>query len=166
MVYNDKDWEMLPQIRQGVMNSWKILKKFLKEEEMVRCSNGWNPLSSKPQIKKIKDWNNKKREVIKDEAPVASTSKPQAIQPPQEAQKKKKKKKNQREQYFPLYRILRIQEIFHVQCLEHGQKLDEIQGQRQAKNETMQFPKELTLSLDVVNTLTEIQKKYITSKRH
>ncbi|MBW0548456.1 hypothetical protein O181_088171 [Austropuccinia psidii MF-1] len=39
-VYKDKDWEMLPQIHQGVMNSWHILKKFLKEEEIVRYSNG------------------------------------------------------------------------------------------------------------------------------
>ncbi|MBW0511107.1 hypothetical protein O181_050822 [Austropuccinia psidii MF-1] len=40
---------MLPQIHQEVMNSWKILEEFLKEEEMVRYSIGWNPLSSKPQ---------------------------------------------------------------------------------------------------------------------
>ncbi|MBW0580978.1 hypothetical protein O181_120693 [Austropuccinia psidii MF-1] len=53
---------MLPQIHQGVMNSWHILKKFLKEEEIVRYSNGWNPLSSKPQIKKIKEYQLKKEE--------------------------------------------------------------------------------------------------------
>ncbi|MBW0585277.1 hypothetical protein O181_124992 [Austropuccinia psidii MF-1] len=58
-VYKDKDWEMLPQIHQGVMNSWHILKHFLKEEEIVRYSNGWNPLSSKPQIKKIKEYHAK-----------------------------------------------------------------------------------------------------------
>ncbi|MBW0568584.1 hypothetical protein O181_108299 [Austropuccinia psidii MF-1] len=29
-------------------------QKFLNEKEIVRYSNGWNPLSSKPQIKKIK----------------------------------------------------------------------------------------------------------------
>ncbi|MBW0576281.1 hypothetical protein O181_115996 [Austropuccinia psidii MF-1] len=34
----------------GVMNSWHILT----EEEIVRYSNGCNPLSSKPQIKSIK----------------------------------------------------------------------------------------------------------------
>ncbi|MBW0561157.1 hypothetical protein O181_100872 [Austropuccinia psidii MF-1] len=45
---------MLPQIHHRVMNSWYILKKLLKEEEIVRYSNGWNPLSSKPQIKKDK----------------------------------------------------------------------------------------------------------------
>ncbi|MBW0547245.1 hypothetical protein O181_086960 [Austropuccinia psidii MF-1] len=70
--------EMLPQIHQGVMNSWNILKKFLKEEEIVRYSNGWNPLSSKPQIKKIKEYHAKRKDASKEEAPVASTSKPQA----------------------------------------------------------------------------------------
>ncbi|MBW0548549.1 hypothetical protein O181_088264 [Austropuccinia psidii MF-1] len=34
-VYKDKDWEMLPQIHQGVINSWHILKRFLTEEEIV-----------------------------------------------------------------------------------------------------------------------------------
>ncbi|MBW0551709.1 hypothetical protein O181_091424 [Austropuccinia psidii MF-1] len=77
-VYKDKDWEMFPQIHQGVMNSWNILKNFLKEEEIVRYSNGWNPLSSKPQIKKIKEYHAKKKKKTKEEAPVASTCKPQA----------------------------------------------------------------------------------------
>ncbi|MBW0586167.1 hypothetical protein O181_125882 [Austropuccinia psidii MF-1] len=90
-MYKDKDWEMLPQIHQGVMNSWHILKKFLKEEEIVRYSNRWNPLSSKPQIKKIKEYHAKKREASKEEAPVPSTSKPQANQLPKEGKKNKKK---------------------------------------------------------------------------
>ncbi|MBW0585886.1 hypothetical protein O181_125601 [Austropuccinia psidii MF-1] len=90
MVYKDKDWGMLPQIHQGVVNSWNILKKFLKEVEIVRYSNGRSPLSSKPQ-KKIKDWHNKKREARKEEAPVASTRKPPDSQPPQEGKKNKKK---------------------------------------------------------------------------
>ncbi|MBW0577643.1 hypothetical protein O181_117358 [Austropuccinia psidii MF-1] len=50
----DKDWEILPKIHQGVINSWHILKRFLNKVEIVRYLNGWNPLSSKPQIKKIK----------------------------------------------------------------------------------------------------------------
>ncbi|MBW0486901.1 hypothetical protein O181_026616 [Austropuccinia psidii MF-1] len=90
---------MLPQIHQGGMNSWNILKKFLTEEEIVVYSNGWNPLSSKPQIKN--------KEASKEEAPVASTSKPQANQPPQE--RKKNKKQNLRKPYSPSYRIPKIQ---------------------------------------------------------
>ncbi|MBW0569572.1 hypothetical protein O181_109287 [Austropuccinia psidii MF-1] len=98
-VYNDKDWEILPQIHQGVMNSWHILKAFLTEEKIVVYFNGWNPLSSKPEIKKIKEYHFNKREASKEEAPVASTRKPQANKPPQEG--KKNKKKNWRKPYYP-----------------------------------------------------------------
>ncbi|MBW0483830.1 hypothetical protein O181_023545 [Austropuccinia psidii MF-1] len=91
MVYKDKDWEMLPQLHEGVMNSWHILKKFLEEEEIVRYSNGWNPLSSKPQVKQIKEYHSKKKEETKEEATVASYSKPQANPLPQEERKKKKR---------------------------------------------------------------------------
>ncbi|MBW0564292.1 hypothetical protein O181_104007 [Austropuccinia psidii MF-1] len=97
---------MLPQIYQGVINSWHILKKFLKEDEIVRYSNGWNLISSKPQIKKIKEYHSKKKEAAKEEAPVASTSKPQANPLPQEGQKNKKK--NWRKPYSPSYRITKI----------------------------------------------------------
>ncbi|MBW0505907.1 hypothetical protein O181_045622 [Austropuccinia psidii MF-1] len=97
---------MLPQIHQGVINSWNILKNILKEEEIVRYSNGWNPLSSKPQIKKIKEYHSKKEDATKEEAPVASTSKPQAKPLPQEG--KNNKKKNWRKPYSPSYRIPKI----------------------------------------------------------
>ncbi|MBW0535988.1 hypothetical protein O181_075703 [Austropuccinia psidii MF-1] len=89
------------------MNSWQILKKFFKEEETVRYSNEWNPLSSKPQIKKIKEYHAKKKEASKEKAPVTSTRKPQASQPSQEG--KKRKKKNWRKPYSPSYRIPKIQ---------------------------------------------------------
>ncbi|MBW0565643.1 hypothetical protein O181_105358 [Austropuccinia psidii MF-1] len=46
-----------------------------QRQEIVRYSNGWNPLSSKPQIKKIKAHHAKKTEASKEEAPVAFTSK-------------------------------------------------------------------------------------------
>ncbi|MBW0521300.1 hypothetical protein O181_061015 [Austropuccinia psidii MF-1] len=106
-VYKDKNWEMFPQTHQGVMNSWKILKKFLKEEEIVRYSIGYDLLSSKPQIKNIKEYQAKKREARKKEAPVASTSKPQASQLPPEG--KKNKKNNWRKPYPSSYRIPKIQ---------------------------------------------------------
>ncbi|MBW0504160.1 hypothetical protein O181_043875 [Austropuccinia psidii MF-1] len=77
---------------------------FLKEEEIVKYSNGWTPLSSKPQIKK--DSYNKKREESREEAPVASTRKPPANQPPQEG--KKNKKRNWRKPYSSNYIIPRI----------------------------------------------------------
>ncbi|MBW0585052.1 hypothetical protein O181_124767 [Austropuccinia psidii MF-1] len=56
------------------MNSWHILNEFLKGEEIVRYSNEWNPLTSKPQIKKIKGYHAKKGEESKQDGPVASTT--------------------------------------------------------------------------------------------
>ncbi|MBW0579272.1 hypothetical protein O181_118987 [Austropuccinia psidii MF-1] len=80
MVYKDKYWEMLPKIHLRVMKSWHILKRFFKEEEIVKYSNGWNPVSSKPQIKKIKEYHAKKRETSKEEAQVSSTRNPKTNQ--------------------------------------------------------------------------------------
>ncbi|MBW0555651.1 hypothetical protein O181_095366 [Austropuccinia psidii MF-1] len=91
------------------MNSWHICKTFLKEEEIVRYSNGWNPLSSKPQIKRIKEYHAKNKEAIKEEAPVGSTSKPQTNSLPQEG--KNYKKKNWRKPYSRSYTIPKIQKV-------------------------------------------------------
>ncbi|MBW0586377.1 hypothetical protein O181_126092 [Austropuccinia psidii MF-1] len=110
MLYKDKDWEMLPQIHQGVMTSWHILKKSLKEEEIVRYSNGWNPLSSKPQIKKIKEYHAKKREAIKDEASSQPTS------PRREEEQEKQLQKI----IFPKLEDFKNPKRFHGQCLQHG----------------------------------------------
>ncbi|MBW0490283.1 hypothetical protein O181_029998, partial [Austropuccinia psidii MF-1] len=65
-----------------------------------------NPLSSKPQSKKTKEYCATKKEETKEEAPVASTSKAQANPLPQEG--KKNKKKNWRKPYSPSYRIPKI----------------------------------------------------------
>ncbi|MBW0571532.1 hypothetical protein O181_111247 [Austropuccinia psidii MF-1] len=97
-MYKDKDQKMLPQIHQRVVSSWHILKKLLKEEGIVRYSNGWDALSCKPQLKKINEYHSKKREASK-EAPVASTRKPQVNQSPKE--EKKNKNKNWRKPYSP-----------------------------------------------------------------
>ncbi|MBW0580148.1 hypothetical protein O181_119863 [Austropuccinia psidii MF-1] len=97
---------MLPKIYHRVMNCLHLLRKFLKEEEIVRYANGWNPLSSKTQITNINDWHNKKREARKEEAPVASTSKPPANQTLQEGEKNNKT--NLWKPYFSNYRIPRI----------------------------------------------------------
>ncbi|MBW0555506.1 hypothetical protein O181_095221 [Austropuccinia psidii MF-1] len=149
------DWEMLPQIHQGVMNSWNILKRFLKEEEIVRYSNGWNPLSSKPQIKNIKEYHTKKEEVTKEEAPRQPTS------PRREEEQEKELDKA----IFIKLQDSKNPKGCHGQCLQHGQNLDEIQGQGGAKNEETSFPKEINLSPDVVNTLTEIENSILPLKK-
>ncbi|MBW0513799.1 hypothetical protein O181_053514 [Austropuccinia psidii MF-1] len=55
----------------------------------------------------------------------------------------------------------------HGHYLQHGQKLDGIQGQRGGKNEATTFSKEITLSPDSLNALTGIKNsKYIASKNY
>ncbi|MBW0545904.1 hypothetical protein O181_085619 [Austropuccinia psidii MF-1] len=124
------------------MNSWHILKRFLKEEEIVGYSNGWNPLSFEPQIKKIKEYHAKKKEVTKEEAPGQPTS------PRREEERESELKKT----IFPKLQDSKNPKRCHGKCFKHGQNLDRIQGQGGTKNETTSFPKEITLSLDVVNT--------------
>ncbi|MBW0528033.1 hypothetical protein O181_067748 [Austropuccinia psidii MF-1] len=145
---------MLPQLHQGVMNSWHILKKFLEEEEIVRYSNVWNPLSSKPQLKKVKEYHAKKKEATKEEAPSQPTS------PRKEEEQEKELEKN----IFPKLQDSKNPKRCHGQCLQHGQNLDGSQGQGGAKNETTSFPKEITLSADVVNTSTEIKNSIFPPK--
>ncbi|MBW0540276.1 hypothetical protein O181_079991 [Austropuccinia psidii MF-1] len=130
---------MLPQIQQGVMNSWHILKKFLKEEEIVRYSNGWNPPSSKPQIKNIKEYHAKTREASKEEAQVASTRKPQANQPPQEG--KKNKKKNWKKPYSPSYRITKIQKDGMENGFTMARTLMEFKDKEEQRMRQPHFPK-------------------------
>ncbi|MBW0505026.1 hypothetical protein O181_044741 [Austropuccinia psidii MF-1] len=138
-MYKDKDWEMLPQICQGVMNSWHTLKTFLKEEEIVRYSNEWNSLSSKPQIKRIKEYHAKKKEASKEEAPVASTSKPQANPLPQEG--KTNKKKNCRKPYFPSYRIPKIQRDAMDNVFNMARTLMEFKDKEEQRMRQPHFPK-------------------------
>ncbi|MBW0502016.1 hypothetical protein O181_041731 [Austropuccinia psidii MF-1] len=133
IVYKDKDWKRLPQIHKGVMKSWNILKRFLKEEGIVRYSNGWNPLSSKPQIKKIKEYHAKRRETTKEEAPVASTSKPQ--------EGKKNKKKNWRETYSPGYRIQKIQKDAMDNVFNMARTLMEFKDKEEQRMRQPHFPK-------------------------
>ncbi|MBW0540699.1 hypothetical protein O181_080414 [Austropuccinia psidii MF-1] len=130
---------MLPQIHQGVMNCWNILKTFLKEEEIVRYSNGWNLLSSNPQIKKSKEYHSKKKEAIKEEAPVASTSKPQANPLPHEG--KKQKKKNWRKPYSPSYRITQIQKDVMDNVFNMARTLMEFKDKEEQRMRQPHFPK-------------------------
>ncbi|MBW0503842.1 hypothetical protein O181_043557 [Austropuccinia psidii MF-1] len=121
------------------MNSWHILEKPLKEEEIVRYFNGWNPLSSKPQIKKIKKYHVKKKEASKEEAPVASTSKHQANELPQEG--KKNKKKNWRTPYYPGYRIPTIQKDAMDNVFNMARTLMEFKYKEEKRMRQPHFPK-------------------------
>ncbi|MBW0561000.1 hypothetical protein O181_100715 [Austropuccinia psidii MF-1] len=129
---------MFPKIPHGVMSSQNILKKFLKEEEIVRYSNGWNPLSSKPQIKRIKECCAKKKEARKEESPVASTRKPQVNQPPQEGNKKKKK--NWRKPHSLSYRMTKIQKDAIDNVSNMARSLMELKDKEEQRMRQPHFP--------------------------
>ncbi|MBW0496040.1 hypothetical protein O181_035755 [Austropuccinia psidii MF-1] len=153
---------MLPKIHQGVTNSWKNLKKLLREEGIVKYSTRWNPLSSKPRIKKIKVYHSKKREESKTEVPVASTSKPQVSQLPQEG--KKNKKNNWRRPYYPSYRIPKIQKDAMDNVFNMARNVIKFKHKEEQIMRQTHFQK-ITLSPDALNTLTEIKNSILTSKK-
>ncbi|MBW0547365.1 hypothetical protein O181_087080 [Austropuccinia psidii MF-1] len=129
---------MLAQIHKGVMNSWDILEIFLKEEEIVKYSNGWNPLSSKPQIKKMKEYHSKNKEESKEESPVSSTSKPQANQLPQG---KNNKKNNWRKPYFSSCRIPKIQKDSMDNVFNMARNFMEFKDKEEQRMIKPHFPK-------------------------
>ncbi|MBW0552879.1 hypothetical protein O181_092594 [Austropuccinia psidii MF-1] len=112
---------------------------FLTEEEIVVYSNGWNPLSSKPEIQKIKEYHSKQKEASKEEAPVAFTSKPKANQPPQEG--KKNKKKIWRKPYSPSYRIPKIQKYAMENVFNMARTLMEFKDREEQRMRQPHFPK-------------------------
>ncbi|MBW0593493.1 hypothetical protein O181_133208 [Austropuccinia psidii MF-1] len=130
---------MLPQIHQKVINYWQIPKWFLKEEEIVRYSNGWNPLSSKPQIKNIQEYQAKKKEASKEKIQVASTRKPQAKKTPQEGKKKNKKNFNKR--YSPSYRIPNLQKDSMENVFNMARTLIGFKGKEEQRMRQQTFPK-------------------------
>ncbi|MBW0504975.1 hypothetical protein O181_044690 [Austropuccinia psidii MF-1] len=115
------------------------LQAVLQREEIVRYSNGSTPLSSKPQIKKIKQYHYKEKEAAKEETPVASTSKPQSNPLPQEG--KKKKKKNWRKPYSPTYRIPKIQKDAMNNVFNIARTLMEFEDKEEQRMRQPHFPK-------------------------
>ncbi|MBW0505202.1 hypothetical protein O181_044917 [Austropuccinia psidii MF-1] len=85
-----------------------------------------------------------KQEAKKEEAPVPSTSKPQANQIPQEG--KKNKKKNWRKPYSPSYRIPKIQKDAMDNVFNMARTLMEFNDKEEQRMRQPHFPtKELCL---------------------
>ncbi|MBW0571664.1 hypothetical protein O181_111379 [Austropuccinia psidii MF-1] len=143
------------------MNSWHILKKFLKEDEIVRYSNRWNPLSSKPQIKKIKSTMPKRGRKARKKPQYLL---PESLKPTNLPRKGRRTRKKFEGTIFLKLRDSKNPKRCHGQCLQYAQNLDGIIGQRGTKNETTSFPKEITFSPDFVNTLTEIKETILPVK--
>ncbi|MBW0591252.1 hypothetical protein O181_130967 [Austropuccinia psidii MF-1] len=78
--------------------------------------------------------------------------------------REEEEEKELEETIFPKLQDPKNPKRCHGKSLKHGQNLDGIQGQRGKKNETNSFSKEITLSPDVVNNLTEIKNSILTLK--
>ncbi|MBW0503095.1 hypothetical protein O181_042810 [Austropuccinia psidii MF-1] len=83
---------------------------------------------------------------------------------PTSPRREEEQEKELEEAIFPKLQDTKNPKRCHGQCLKNCQNLDGIQGQRGTKNETTSFPKEITLSPDVVNTLTEIKNSILPLK--
>ncbi|MBW0498992.1 hypothetical protein O181_038707 [Austropuccinia psidii MF-1] len=102
----------------------------------------------------MKEYHAKKRGARKEEA----SSQPNS--PKREEEKENKLE----ETIFPKLQEPKNPKRCHGQCLQNGQNLDGIQGQRGTKNETTSFPQEIPFFPDVVNALTEIRNSSLPLK--
>ncbi|MBW0582038.1 hypothetical protein O181_121753 [Austropuccinia psidii MF-1] len=98
MAAKQHEWELLPSLWIGTMNSYLQVKKFMGPKKTEELLKGWKPMYCKGQVQQIKAWLKNKsmlsedqkkklaqvKEKIGVEAPQASTSK----NPPQRVPKK------------------------------------------------------------------------------
>ncbi|MBW0565632.1 hypothetical protein O181_105347 [Austropuccinia psidii MF-1] len=89
----------------------------------------------------------------------------QAPSQPTSPRREEEQEKELEKTIFPKLQDSKNPKRCHGQCLQHGQNLDGIRGQGGAKNETTSFLKEITLSPDVLNTLTEMKIVFYLSKK-
>ncbi|MBW0536850.1 hypothetical protein O181_076565 [Austropuccinia psidii MF-1] len=80
----------------------------------------------------------------------------QAPSQPTSPRREEEQEKELEKTIFPKLQDSKNPKQCHGQSLQHGQNLDGIKGQAGTKNETTSFHKEITLSPDVINTLTAI----------
>ncbi|MBW0582610.1 hypothetical protein O181_122325 [Austropuccinia psidii MF-1] len=92
----------------------------------------------KTSNQKIKEYHAQKREASKEEAPVASTSKPQENQLPQEG---KNKKKNCKKPYSPSYRIPKIQKDAMDNVFNMARTLMQFKDKEEQRIRQPHFPK-------------------------
>ncbi|MBW0580372.1 hypothetical protein O181_120087 [Austropuccinia psidii MF-1] len=89
MEAKQQEWELLPSLWIGTMNSYLQVKKFMGPEKTQELLKGWTPISFKEKVQQIKPWLKNQSMLSEDqkkklsqgkenspvEAPQASTSK-------------------------------------------------------------------------------------------
>ncbi|MBW0508597.1 hypothetical protein O181_048312 [Austropuccinia psidii MF-1] len=108
------------------MNSWNILKRFFKEWEIVRYSNGWNPLTSKPHRK---DKGLEQQKEGSKQGRIPSSFYQKATSQPTTPKREDEQEKELEETIFPKLQNSKNTKKLHRQCLQHGQNVDWIPGQ-------------------------------------
>ncbi|MBW0593408.1 hypothetical protein O181_133123 [Austropuccinia psidii MF-1] len=83
---------------------------------------------------------------------------------PTSPRREEEQEKQLEETIFPKLQDSENSKCFHGKNLEHGQELYGIQGQSVTKNETTSFPKEIHLSPDFLNNLTEMKNSILPPK--
>ncbi|MBW0507699.1 hypothetical protein O181_047414, partial [Austropuccinia psidii MF-1] len=84
-------------------------------------------------------------------------------QPTSPRREEEQEKKQEKTIFFKLQDSKNLKRC-NGQCFQHNQNLYGIQGEGGAKNETTSFPKEITLSHDVINTFKEIKNSILPLK--
>ncbi|MBW0567595.1 hypothetical protein O181_107310 [Austropuccinia psidii MF-1] len=88
----------------------------------------------------------------------------QASSQPTSPRREEEQENKFEETIFPKLQDSKNSKRCHGQCLPHVQSFGGSQRQRGAKNETTPFPKEITLSPDVLNTLAELKDSILPLK--
>ncbi|MBW0577528.1 hypothetical protein O181_117243 [Austropuccinia psidii MF-1] len=110
LVYSGKqqEWELLPSLCIGTMNSYFQVKKLMGTEKTEELLRGWTPMSCKGQVQQIKAWlkkqsmlsedQKKKLAQGKDNSPMGALQASTSKSPPQQVPNKEKQtpKSNQK----------------------------------------------------------------------
>ncbi|MBW0503578.1 hypothetical protein O181_043293 [Austropuccinia psidii MF-1] len=56
MAAKQQEWEPLPSLWIGTMNSYLQVKRFMGRETKEDVMKGWTPISRKGQVQQIKAW--------------------------------------------------------------------------------------------------------------
>ncbi|MBW0558463.1 hypothetical protein O181_098178 [Austropuccinia psidii MF-1] len=161
MEAKQQEWELLPSLWIGTMNSYLQVKKFMGPEKTEEPLNGWTSMSCKGQVQQIKSWlknqsmlseDQKKLAQGKDntpvEAPQATTSKnlPQQVpnkpkQTPKTNQKGKQKAKPKWNKPYPQnYRIPKKEKTTMENVLNMARSLMEFKNKEEERF-NQSFPK-------------------------
>ncbi|MBW0589222.1 hypothetical protein O181_128937 [Austropuccinia psidii MF-1] len=178
MAAKQQEWELLPSLSIGTMNSYLQVKKFMGPEKTEKRLKGCKPISCKGQVQQIKTWSKNQSMLSEDqktklaqgkenspvEAPQASTSAKHTPENPKDQPEGQEKGKSQVEQALPTeLQDSQQREGSHGQCVQYGKNSDGILKQGKGKIEPI-FSKKVDLVKlvnQIVNQIETCNKEII-----